>query len=55
MILTPWPEYRAIGAASIAAALQGRTVLDPYGVLDADAARAAGLRHITLGRPRPTL
>jgi UDPglucose 6-dehydrogenase len=50
MILTPWPEYRAIKPADIAAAMRGRVVLDPYAVLDAEAARAAGLRHYTLGR-----
>jgi UDPglucose 6-dehydrogenase len=50
MILTPWPEYRAIKPAAIAAAMRGRVVLDPYAVLDAEAARAVGLRHYTLGR-----
>lgn len=50
MILTPWPQYRAIAPAAIASAMRGRVVLDPYAVLDAGAARAAGLRHYTLGR-----
>jgi UDPglucose 6-dehydrogenase len=50
MILTPWPEYRAIRPADIAAAMRGRVVLDPYAVLDAEAAHAAGLQHYTLGR-----
>jgi UDPglucose 6-dehydrogenase len=50
MILTPWPQYRAIAPAAIAAAMRGRAVLDPYAVLDAGAARAAGLRLYTLGR-----
>jgi UDPglucose 6-dehydrogenase len=53
MILTPWPQYRAISARDIARSLRGRIVLDPYGVLDADAAMAAGLRYYTLGRPAP--
>ena len=51
MILTPWPQYRALLPADIAARLAGRIVLDPYAVLDGDAARAAGLIHHTLGRP----
>ena len=34
MILTPWPEYRQIPAAEIAAAMRGVVVLDPYKVLD---------------------
>ena len=50
MILTPWPQYRAIRPAAIAAGMRGRVVLDPYAVLDADAAHAVGLRHYTLGR-----
>jgi UDPglucose 6-dehydrogenase len=50
MILTPWPQYRAIRPAAIAAGMRGRVVLDPYAVLDADAARAVGLRHYSLGR-----
>jgi len=53
MILTPWPQYREIAAPQIARAMRGRVVLDPYGVLDADAATAAGLRYYTLGRPAP--
>jgi UDPglucose 6-dehydrogenase len=51
MILTPWPQYRAIEPSAIAAALRGRLVLDPYAVLDPEAARAAGLDYRTLGRP----
>ena len=49
MILTPWPEYKAIAPAAIAEAMAGRIVIDPYGVLDARAARAAGLDYHTLG------
>lgn len=54
MILTPWPQYRSVAPAAIATAMKGRVVLDPYGVLDARAAEAAGLRYFTLGRPAPT-
>jgi UDPglucose 6-dehydrogenase len=50
MILTPWPAYRDLGAARIAERLAGRIVLDPYQVLDRQAARVAGLIHHTLGR-----
>jgi UDPglucose 6-dehydrogenase len=55
MILTPWPQYREISAADIAQNLRGRVVLDPYGVLAADAAARAGLLYHTLGRPGPDL
>lgn len=50
MILTPWPQYRSIAPADIAARLAGRIVLDPYAVLDRKAAEAAGLSYFTLGR-----
>jgi UDPglucose 6-dehydrogenase len=54
MILTPWPQYREISPRDIAAVLNGRLVLDPYGVLDPDEACAAGLAYHTLGRPAIT-
>ena len=49
LILTPWPAYRQIAPAGIAARLAGKTVLDPYRVLDPATVRAAGLIHLTLG------
>jgi len=49
MILTPWPEYRLIAPERVAAAMRGRTVLDPYGVLDGQAATSAGLDWYSLG------
>ena len=51
MILTPWSEYRSITPAQIASTMRGRLVLDPYAVLDANAAVVAGLELYTLGRP----
>ena len=48
-ILTPWPEYRDIAPVDIAAALSGRTVIDPYRVLDGRACVEAGLDYFTLG------
>jgi UDPglucose 6-dehydrogenase len=50
MILTPWPEYRQIPAAEIAAAMRGVVVLDPYKVLDPKIAAASGLTVHTLGQ-----
>jgi UDPglucose 6-dehydrogenase len=50
MILTPWPQYRAIAPKEIAAAMRGKIVIDPYQVLDRDGAAAAGLQVVTLGR-----
>lgn len=51
LIMTPWPEFRGISPSSIAAVMAGRTVIDPYRVLDPAAASAAGLDHFTLGAP----
>ncbi len=51
MILTPWPQYRQIAVHEIARTLKRGIVLDPYGVLDADAAANVGLSYYTLGRP----
>ncbi len=49
MILTAWPQYRAIAPADIARAMHGRIVIDPYRVLDKDRAMRAGLEYYTLG------
>jgi UDPglucose 6-dehydrogenase len=51
MILTPWPQYRQVAPETIAAAMPGRIVIDPYSVLDLAAAKRAQLVHYTLGRP----
>jgi UDPglucose 6-dehydrogenase len=53
MILTPWPQYRSIAPSEVARRMAGRLLLDPYRVLDPEAAEAAGLRYYTLGRPAP--
>jgi len=48
-IMTPWPEFRELAPVDLARLMRGRLVLDPYRVLDAAAARAAGLDYRTLG------
>jgi UDPglucose 6-dehydrogenase len=56
MILTAWPQYRAIAPADIAQTMRGRVVIDPHRVLDMDRAIRAGLEYYTLGvqtRPAP--
>jgi UDPglucose 6-dehydrogenase len=50
MILTPWPQYRDIAPALIAAAMRGQVVIDPYDVLDPTASQRARLVRYTLGR-----
>jgi UDPglucose 6-dehydrogenase len=49
MILTPWPEYARADVATLAKAMAGRVVIDPYRMLDADAVKRAGLTYYTLG------
>lgn len=48
-IMTPWPQFRQLKAQELARALRGRTVVDPYRVLDGAAVAAAGLDYFTLG------
>tara|TARA_R110000868_G_scaffold40560_8_gene139871 strand:+ start:435 stop:1733 length:1299 start_codon:yes stop_codon:yes gene_type:complete len=54
-LMTPWPEFRELDAARLAKVMRGNVVVDPYRLLNADAARAAGFTHISLGAPDPTL
>jgi hypothetical protein len=49
--MTPWPAFRELKPADLARAMAGRTVIDPYRVLDAHDVDAAGLDYFTLGRP----
>jgi UDPglucose 6-dehydrogenase len=51
VIATPWPQYRELQPADLARVMKGRTVLDPYRVLDGRACAAAGLTYHTLGMP----
>jgi len=51
VIATPWPQYRELRPADLAHVMKGRTVLDPYRVLDGEACVAAGLTYYTLGLP----
>jgi UDPglucose 6-dehydrogenase len=48
-IMTPWPQFRELACSDLARVMRGRLVLDPYRVLDAGKARAAGLDHRTVG------
>lgn len=51
MILTPWAEFKELDVGSVAKAMRGRVVIDPYRCLSGDDAVAAGLDYITLGVP----
>ena len=50
-IMTPWPVFRELDAAALAAKLAGTTVIDPYRMLDGAAMARAGLDYFTLGVP----
>jgi len=51
VIATPWPQYRDLKPADLARAMKGKTVLDPYRVLDGRACAAEGFTYYTLGMP----
>lgn len=50
-LTTPWPAFREIEVGALKAAMRGRAVIDPYGLIDNEAARIAGFAHFVLGRP----
>jgi UDPglucose 6-dehydrogenase len=53
MIMTPWPEFRALEPRDLAAAMAGRIVIDPFRVLEPASVVAAGLTHFVLGVAPP--
>jgi UDPglucose 6-dehydrogenase len=48
-LMTPWPIFRDIDPAALAKRMSGKTVIDPYGLLDSAACRQVGLVHHRLG------
>jgi UDPglucose 6-dehydrogenase len=51
VVATEWADFRKIDWVAGAAAMRGTLVYDTRGVVDVEAARAAGLRLERLGRP----
>lgn len=49
LIMTPWPEFRSLSCAELARHMRGRLVIDPYRMLEPQAACAAGLERLVLG------
>jgi len=49
--MTPWPAFRELPLRDIAGRMAGRSLIDPYRVVDGKAAVAAGLDYFTLGVP----
>jgi UDPglucose 6-dehydrogenase len=53
VIMTPWPQFRALNPHDIGERMSGTMVIDPYRMLEGRAVAAAGLDHVVLGaRPR---
>jgi len=51
VIATEWPEYGQLDWTAVAAVMHGTVVYDTRAVVDVEAAQAAGLHVIRLGRP----
>ncbi len=51
VIATPWPQYRALAVADLARVMRGRLLIDPYRLLDGQAAAVAGFAYHALGMP----
>ena len=50
VLLTEWPEFRAIDPARLAAVMTGRDVIDFRNLLPAEQMGAQGFRHVGIGR-----
>lgn len=49
VIMTPWPEFSNLAPRDIAESLNGRVVIDPYGVLDSHECLTLKLSYFRLG------
>jgi UDPglucose 6-dehydrogenase len=54
VVATEWSDYRTVDWKAVAAAMRGTLVYDTRAVVDMDAAQAAGLTVVRLGRPTAT-
>jgi UDPglucose 6-dehydrogenase len=52
LVMTEWPEYRALDLARLATTLERPLLVDARNLYEPAHARAAGLEHLPLGRPR---
>jgi len=49
IIMTPWPEFRALNIKDLSGEMAGRVIIDPYRVLNNKDCKAAGFEYFTLG------
>jgi UDPglucose 6-dehydrogenase len=52
LIMTPWPQFRDVPLHRVAEAMRGRTLIDPYGVIDAEHAQRLQFDYHRLGLSR---
>lgn len=50
-IMTPWPEFAEVSLARVREAMRGRTVIDPFGVLNESDCVRLGFSYHRLGAP----
>jgi UDPglucose 6-dehydrogenase len=50
IIMTPWPEFSECDLNEIAAMLKTKTIIDPFGILDARKSGCVDLKVLTLGK-----
>jgi UDPglucose 6-dehydrogenase len=51
VVMTPWPVFRELKPAELARAMKGRTIIDPYRLLDGRQFKEVGFDYLTLGTP----
>jgi len=51
VLATPWPEYRELSLDEMKRRMRGRTIIDPYRLIDGERAASLGFAYYTLGRP----
>lgn len=49
VVMTPWDEFKSLSLKEIAKDLRGKTVIDPYGILDQKECVDLGLNYYKLG------
>lgn len=49
VVMTPWPEFAAVPGAALRDTMRGRTIIDPFGILDGPSCRLQGFDYFRLG------
>jgi UDPglucose 6-dehydrogenase len=51
LVMTPWSEFEAISTIDLDRGMRGRTIIDPYGILNGSGLVDKGFTYATLGKP----